>query len=421
MNLFTHSGIPGIPDSWYIGISNRVRLSRENMSSSSQTVVIEVACGYILAGFSFESEPRLRMDSIVCEMCESKVEQDVVYLQVLKELSALFGKHLIVKPKDWRVLVVEPLLCPNILRDSVVTALLSVFHVQSVAIQPNLYMPILCTPMETGLILHIGEKESIAVAIFDNRPVIQSLKVSNTCLKKAYSEFIKRHDWKPCVQSRSIFDQLVFGTYRSHSSSSSSSRSKLSSESDVTTVVLPFGTNSKDSKDGEASAIVMTPKILSQEDINAPIEMLVCGLLANGMPDYDDEIGGLAGLLLSCAMQCPLDIRGSILNHVICCGEGSDIPGLAMSLSRQATMLAKSDDFSQYHSINATISSCVGGEVRVAPNPFESKKELTWIGGSLFASLKSNDSKFLSLSHFYPDGHKHSQGVLLTPDWLACT
>jgi actin-related protein len=121
---------------------------------------------------------------------------------------------------------------------------------------------------------------------------------------------------------------------------------------------------------------------------------LISGLQNDGFDASDEEIGGIVGVISQTLAACNCDIRRVAEKHIIFCGGGASIPGLP-------------------EAVQSKIFEMSGKLIGLYSLPFE-KSLLAWIGGSIFASMASNDGVFIAQN--YAEG---SPSLPLLSDWMV--
>lgn len=123
---------------------------------------------------------------------------------------------------------------------------------------------------------------------------------------------------------------------------------------------------------------------------------LLSGRQNDGFDVSDDEIGGLVGLIYRTLLSCALDVRSEVIRNVVFCGGGATIPGLSHTVKQE--LLKRAQVLPCFESF----------EIRRIP--FE-RSLLTWIGGSIYSSLRSNDETFVC-------NITSEKQVSSLPDWM---
>jgi actin-related protein len=414
---------------------------------SSKTVVIELGSSLFRIGYAGNHFPLYVIPVIQFEDYFIRTYGCKGYTDIIDEVEArksltiiftrLFVDFLQVKPKDHRVLLVENFYVPRAIRDGAITSLLKDLQVQSVTMQPNLPLAILPSGKDYGLMIDIGEKESSAVVVAHGRVLLTTY--TQTPIGVSFSAKTFAHMMKTNLgiemdlqRSRELFEKVVLAT---HTSSH------------------PQGVRFTQNEDSSSDDIEVPGRLRC-----APVHVLVGleeydDIVHDNDDDYienDDELGGLAGLLLECLKKCSHDVRALVLHNVVFCGGGSMIPGVPMRTCIIAS--SRAARMPKYHEVHQAVSHLPSGTLNPTQLPFP-PSSLAWIGGSIFASLKNNDAKFITLKDLYdraissgafqpPEGSLDTQGgaaessqnvwsgpsntiplsnkqVLPAPDWLS--
>ena len=125
---------------------------------------------------------------------------------------------------------------------------------------------------------------------------------------------------------------------------------------------------------------------------------LVGGRVNDGFDVSEDENGGLTGLISKTLLACSADVRSEVSRNIVFCGGGASIPGMANVVCQDLQS-------------KLSILPCLAN-VKVCYVPFE-KSLLTYLGGSIYSSLRSNDEEFISSS---TDAFKTN-----IPDWIVAS
>ena len=374
-----------------------------------RTVVIELDDTVIRVGLGGELTPRFtgfRSDYGLTHHHHHQ-HRDKIKEQLHYMITVLFSQYIPFKPKECRVLVVEKLLSPRVLRDCLVSILLLDFQVLAVSLQPSVFLPILSSRKSSGIIIEMGNAECTVIAVAHGYILLRSLKIAavgiENCIKKFKKtvEITVGHE-VDYDSSKDLFEKVAMC---SHSSLDSSNDLYIAPRSGVSSSGFTMQLSTRQS--------------CFNHIINGVIE-----------DEHDnDEYGGVAGSLLECLRCCPHDVRSSVSSNIMFCGQGSDIPGLSLAICKAATDKAKND--SRYESIKDMLNTFSGQRFTVQDSNYNSTN-LSWIGGSLFSSLKSNDMKFIKLkdvvninnnssitSDDSPINTNSSGRYLNSPDWMS--
>jgi len=408
------------------------------------SIVIEYGLGYVHAGCAGECAPRCSVASSLMALVSDEAAEgahrttdgsdDVDFgarlrLACTRELYALFHSHLLVKPREWSVLLVEPLLAPTWLRKALLRVLLETFQVVSVSMQPDLHMPLLASGLSSGVVVLVGRDESMALAFQDNRPVLSSLKTSPLGTRWAEAVFAAEltEAWGLGATPASMHCSALFAAHVRARHGDDQGRDGKGEEE--------YKGKEEEVEVGPLSGSTTEAHTLTHALRHVPVMRLLQGCCYTGPEGLDtpadghggDELGGLSGMLLTCLEACDTDVRAAASRGgVVVCGPGSAIPGLGPALCAEATRQAAGagagagagpasgrDDgaagLSDHSTMAPVVAHLPGGALALVPCAFPASL-LAWVGGSLFAASPAAADRFVRLQ---------DARLPVLPDWLA--
>ncbi|KAK3092796.1 hypothetical protein FSP39_007301 [Pinctada imbricata] len=99
-----------------------------------------------------------------------------LYENLVDFLYVLYFRHLLVNPKDRRVVVCESMLCPSQFRETLALVLFKQYEVPSVLFAPSARLALLTLGINVGLVIDLGYTETEVVPVYENIPVIKALQ-----------------------------------------------------------------------------------------------------------------------------------------------------------------------------------------------------------------------------------------------------
>uniref|UniRef100_A0A8D2IMF5 Actin related protein 10 n=1 Tax=Varanus komodoensis TaxID=61221 RepID=A0A8D2IMF5_VARKO len=126
-------------------------------------VVIDLGAAFTKCGFAGETGPRCVIPSEIKKPGISKVR---LLLSLQKVL------HLLVNPRDRRVVIVESVLCPSHFRETLTKVLFKYFEVPSVLFAPSHLMSLLTLGINSAMVLDCGYTESLVLPIYEGIPIL---------------------------------------------------------------------------------------------------------------------------------------------------------------------------------------------------------------------------------------------------------
>jgi len=430
------------------------------------TIVLEFGSVFLRGGVAGESGPRFIVPSIV----------GASRLLLFESLSALFLKYLPVKLKECRILVIEKIFSSTSFRNDLFTVLLRDMQVLEVSVQPDLVLPSLtiCSssvaPALNALVIDIGETQCRCIAIAHGRPLIHTLKGK---MKRVFVSPTHSH-------THTLTHSLTY-TKKNHHISVSSIGMKQASAKFQALLEKQMGSKVDANAARQlfemlacahSAPMPMPPDIdvpsskgVSNTSFVVPAALRIACLksLLTGKDDDDDddddddgddvgdspepavagqseaeefivdEAGGSSGILVESLKACNHDVRRLVSMNIVFCGGGAAVPNIAEATCLEATRQALTNDNLE-RTIKQLVLSSPNQKLVSRNTPFV-PSSLAWIGGSLFASIRSNDAKFVRLESFrnqrksqqtsenssgIPDkAEAMNSAVLECPDWMS--
>ena len=142
------------------------------------TVVLEIGSAWVRGGLAGEDFPRfvvpLGSACLTPKYSYSSLSKaEASRMRYLELVNTMFLEHLLVRPKDCRVVVVESVFNSKEERHALLEVLLTHVGVKAVSIQPGLHLALLTTGSDTGIVLDVGHSECRAIAIAHGIPLLQ--------------------------------------------------------------------------------------------------------------------------------------------------------------------------------------------------------------------------------------------------------
>ncbi|XP_012284801.1 actin-related protein 10 [Orussus abietinus] len=149
--------------------------------SEKQVVVLDIGCAYTKFGYAGEAAPRgIIRTEVKCpetkeirQIFHYKDTQDL-YQLLVEFIHQLFFKHVVITPKDIRVVVIESLLSPTQFRDTLAKVMFRHFEIGSLMILPSHLMATSSLGTDTALVLDVGYQEATLIPIYKGVPVLKA-------------------------------------------------------------------------------------------------------------------------------------------------------------------------------------------------------------------------------------------------------
>ncbi|MGH0187669.1 UNVERIFIED_CONTAM: hypothetical protein FKN15_026006 [Acipenser sinensis] len=134
-------------------------------------VVIDLGTAYTKCGFAGESGPRCIIPSEIqrtgqaVKVVQHNINTEELYSNLKEFIHMLYFRHLLVNPRDRRVVIIESVLCPSHFRDTLTRVLFKHFEVPSVLFAPSHLMALLTLGIDSALVLDCGYTETLALPV----------------------------------------------------------------------------------------------------------------------------------------------------------------------------------------------------------------------------------------------------------------
>lgn len=170
------------------------------INEKNTTVVFDFGAAYTKAGFAGENGPRVIAKSEVkCRESGKLVpvfqyrDDDELRHHLVDFIHKLYFRHLLVNPKDRRVVVVESLLCPTKLRNTLAKVLFRHYEVLCVVFVPSHLVSLMTLGVTTGLVVDLGYQEATIVPVYEGVPILkawQALPLGGRAIHRSLCELL---------------------------------------------------------------------------------------------------------------------------------------------------------------------------------------------------------------------------------------
>ncbi|SNX83717.1 related to ACT1 - Actin [Melanopsichium pennsylvanicum] len=202
------------------GYSNVTR--RHSLFGTEDRIVLDIGSRYFKLGFSGEPRPRAIVPSVSfsqpctsylgfetdstsddestlwdadLERCTNdqlrRAKRGLLLAQLTQLLRNAFIHHLMVDPKQRKVLVVENPMLPNTVKELICKVLFNNLQVPQVSFVPSPLLSVLAVGRITGLVLEVGYLESSLMPVYYGRPM-KSYTVTSRRAAKRLNERLRR-------------------------------------------------------------------------------------------------------------------------------------------------------------------------------------------------------------------------------------
>uniref|UniRef100_A0AAZ3SNK8 Actin-related protein 10 n=1 Tax=Oncorhynchus tshawytscha TaxID=74940 RepID=A0AAZ3SNK8_ONCTS len=342
-------------------------------------VVIDLGAAYTKCGFAGETGPRFIIPSEIqkpgqqqsIKVVQYNINTEELYSNLKEFIHTLYFRHLLVNPRDRRVLIIESILCPSHFRETLTKVFFKQFEVPSVLFAPSHLMSIMSLGINSGLVMDCGYTETLVLPVYECIPILSAWEALPLGGKAIHKEL-----------DGLLVEQC---TVDSDSSTGQSLPTVIGS---IPEEVRPTPPPDVDYPlDGE--------KILH---IKGTIRDSVMEMLF----EQDNEEKSVATLVLDTLVKCPIDTRKALSENLVIIGGTAMLPGFLHRLLAEIRLLV---DKPKYRDALATKS------FRLHSPP--AKPNCTsWLGGAIFGALQDIlGSRSVSRDYYNQTGR--------IPDWCC--
>uniref|UniRef100_A0A8C7LNU9 Actin related protein 10 n=1 Tax=Oncorhynchus mykiss TaxID=8022 RepID=A0A8C7LNU9_ONCMY len=352
-------------------------------------VVIDLGAAYTKCGFAGETGPRFIIPSEIqkpgqqqsIKVVQYNINTEELYSNLKEFIHTLYFRHLLVNPRDRRVLIIESILCPSHFRETLTKVFFKQFEVPSVLFAPSHLMSIMSLGINSGLVMDCGYTETLVLPVYECIPILSAWEA-------LWCNYVKM---LPCVLLCSIPEEVVEDI-----------KVRTCFVSD-----LKRGLKIQEAKFNlEGTAERPTPP----PDVDYPLDgekiLHIKGTIRDSVMEMlfeqDNEEKSVATLVLDTLVKCPIDTRKALSENLVIIGGTAMLPGFLHRLLAEIRLLV---DKPKYRDALATKS------FRLHSPP--AKPNCTaWLGGAIFGALQDIlGSRSVSRDYYNQTGR--------IPDWCC--
>ncbi|XP_076244202.1 actin-related protein 10 [Calliopsis andreniformis] len=326
-----------------------------------QMVIFDIGSAYTKFGYAGETTPRgIIKTEVKCPETKKLrkiydyTDTEDLYQLLVEFIHSLFFKHVVVSPKDSRIVVLESPLTPSQFRDTLAKVLFRHFEIGSLMLLPTHLATISTLGTDTALVLDVGYTEATLIPVFEGIPILkawQALPLGGYIVHKYLMESLK--EIYPNVD---ITEKLV---------------------EDIKVRTCFVTTLERSAKLGTAEAPNPPPavKYPGIKNINIPGEVREKAFEA--LWERDNDNLSIPTMILDSILKCPIDTRRPLAENILLIGGTTMAKGFASRLKAELLALVKSPLYSEKLKIQTF-------KFHTAP----SKPNYTaWLGGAIFGSI----------------------------------
>uniref|UniRef100_A0A8C5SJ63 Actin-related protein 10 n=1 Tax=Laticauda laticaudata TaxID=8630 RepID=A0A8C5SJ63_LATLA len=374
-------------------------------------VVIDLGAAFTKCGFAGETGPRCVIPSEVKKPGASKpirvvqynINTEELYSYLKEFIHMLYFRHLLVNPRDRRVVIVESVLCPSHFRETLTKVLFKYFEVPSVLFAPGHLMALLTLGINSAMVLDCGYTESLVLPIYEGIPVLScwgALPLGGRAIHKELEYQLLEQSTVDTGATKGQSLTSVMGSIPEDIVEDIKVRTCFVSD-------LQRGLKIQAAKfDMDDSSEHPTPP----PDVDYPLDgekiLHINGSIRDSVVEVlfvqDNEEKSVATLILDSLMECPIDTRKQLAENLIIIGGTAMLPGFLHRLMAEIRYLVEKPKYKE-------ILASKTFRVHVPP---AKPNCVAWLGGAIFGALQDIlGSRSVSKEYYNQTG--------CIPDWCC--
>lgn len=242
-------------------------------------------------------------------------------------IQTLFFKHLLVNPKERKVVIVESVLCPTEVREVFAKVLFRHFEISSILFVSSHLVTLSTLAIDTAVVVDIGHKEAIVIPVYSGVQVLHAWQAQPLAAETVHAE-IKRQLLENGVSSDLLTNDVI-------------------EEIKVRTCFVTTYERSQKYKNNEE----VTPPPSVNYPIRGKETITISGKLRETayevlFPEDNDRLG-LPYIILDAILACSIDMRKALLENLVIIGGGAMAQGLTARLKDEMLALLKTDVYKE--------------------------------------------------------------------------
>ncbi|XP_066550566.1 actin-related protein 10 [Amia ocellicauda] len=374
-------------------------------------VVVDLGAAYTKCGFAGETGPRCIIPSEIqrpglpqpIKVVQYNINTEELYSNLKEFIHMLYFRHLLVNPRDRRVVIIESILCPSHFRETLSRVFFKHFEVPSVLFAPSHLMSLLTLGINSALVMDCGYTETLVLPVYEGIPILSSweaLPLGGKAIHKELESLLVEQCTVDTDSSTGQSLPAVMGSIPEEITEDIKVRTCFVSD-------LQRGLKIQEAKfnlDGTAERPAPPPDVDYPLDgakilhIKGPIRDSVIEMLF----EQDNEEKSVATLVLDALVKCPIDTRKALSENLVIIGGTAMLPGFLHRLLAEIRLLVEKPRYKRALSTKT---------FRLHSPP--AKPNCTaWLGGAIFGALQDIlGSRSVSRDYYNQMGR--------IPDWCS--
>ncbi|KAK7580186.1 hypothetical protein V9T40_000815 [Parthenolecanium corni] len=373
-----------------------------SLISDKQCLILDIGSKYTKFGFSGEPSPRCIIPTETISGDTGKLIRVFEYedtnqlrINLIDFIHMLFFKYALVHPKEKRIVIVESLLCPSQIRDTLASVLFDHFEVTSVIFLPSHVVALYTLGISTALVLDIGYQEAVAIPVYEGIPILkawQALPLGSKAVELDVRDRIQNkiksitEAGENTVSPSYLRDTVVEDIKIKGCFVTTLARAKLWVEGEKPETLPPAFQYAID-----GSKIVN----IESEDRELPYETLFA---------QDNDQMSVSTMILDAILKTSVDMRKQLAENIVLLGGTVMAKGFKARLKEELKMLIDGPKYKDKLFLN----------VFKFHNPPAKENYVAWLGGSICGATDMISMKSLTRDAYCDMNSK-------VPDWSSLT
>ncbi|XP_011301168.1 actin-related protein 10 [Fopius arisanus] len=310
-------------------MSGKVSRPYENVRCllEKQVVVLDIGAAYTKFGYAGEATPRgITKTEIKCTETK-KIRPifkynsvDDLYQLLVEFLHAIFFKHVVITPKDKKLVVLESLLTPTKFRDTLAKVLFKHFEIASLMLLPSHLVTISTLGWDTALVLDVGYQDATLIPVYKGVPVLKAWQSLPLAAEAVHNRMLEL--FRESVPEVDFNEELI-------------------EDIKVRTCFV--------------TSIERSRKLESQEPPVPPPSVKYPGLMTITIPGHirekafellwerDNDNLSIPTMILDSLVKCPIDMRQQLAENILLVGGTVMTKGFTARLKSELISIASSN------------------------------------------------------------------------------
>lgn len=344
-----------------------------------QAVVLDLGTDYTKFGFTGEAAPRCIVRTEFWCTAERRYKRvyeyktpEELYDNLVNMLHLLYFRHVLVNPKERKVVVVESLLTPTLFRETLAKVLFTHYEVSGVIWADNPRMCALTLGTPVTLIVSVGAREAEVSAVVHACPVLRALQSQPLASHAIHDELARLLD-EDNNSELHLSDDII---------------------EDIK-VKTCFITTRERSGKWAAGETLQCKSV--QYPVPGRAAITISGktreLAAESLFVRDNELASLPDIILQCIMLCPIDVRRPLAENILVTGGTACMPGLKVRLAQELRHLVTQPPYNERLHIS---------EFKFHSAPAHDNS-VGWLGGALAGAGDAGATRAMSRDVYVRD------------------